>query len=100
MKRNRSTKSGNALITVLGLMAVLSVSFGMLMANSGQSSHTTKRMVDRTKAVAYAEAGIEFAYSVLRADYENRNNPGMFRLDSSTTYTTGAALESSYGVTS
>ena len=97
MKIESRNKLGFSLVTVMGIMAVLSITFTMLLKMGQQGAFTGKLLRDRTKATAYAEAGIEFAYSILRADYENRNNPALFRIDTSQAYTVGDTLTSTYG---
>ena len=97
MKIKFGNKRGYALATVMGIMAVLAITFTMLIKMGQQGAFTGKLLRDRTKATAYAEAGIEFAYSVLRVDYENRENPALFRVDTSQTYTNGGSLKSAYG---
>lgn len=94
--KSTESKSGYALVTVIGIITVLSVMFTMLLRINGQTIFTGNHIRDRTKAVAYAEAGIEFAYSVLREDFDSRTNGAAFRLDTSTAYTSGDALTSTY----
>ncbi|MEN7973642.1 MAG: hypothetical protein ABFR47_07385, partial [Verrucomicrobiota bacterium] len=95
MKTTR--KQGYALITVMGIMAVLAITFTMMLKMGKQSAFTGKLLVDRTKAAAYAEAGIEYAYSIIRDNYSNRTNPAAFWTDTSIPYTDGAQLLSTYG---
>ena len=85
------------LVTVIGILTVLSLVFTMLIKITQQTVFSGKYTKNRTKAVAYAEAGIEFAYSVLRDNFDNRTNGASFRVDSSTAYTNGAPLTSVYG---
>ena len=90
-------KNGYMLVTVIGILAVLSLVFTMLFKITQQTVFSGKHTKNRTKAVAYAEASIEFAYSVLRDNFDNRTNAATFLVDSSTTYTNGAPLTSDYG---
>ena len=96
MKTKIRKKCGFALVTVLGIIAVMAISFTMLVKMGQQGTYTGQLLRDRTKATAYAEAGIELAYALLREDFDNRDKPGVFRIDTSSTYTSGAT-ESSYG---
>jgi hypothetical protein len=96
MKPNH-TKNGYMLVTVIGILTVLSLVFTMLFKITQQTVFNGKHTKSRTKAVAYAEAGIEFAYSVLRDNFDNRTNSASFRIDTGTTYTNGAPLTSVYG---
>jgi hypothetical protein len=85
------------LVTVVGILTVLSLVFTMLFKITQQTVFSGKYTKNKTKAVAYAEAGIEFAYSVLRDNFDNRTNTASFRVDSSSAYTNGAPLTSVYG---
>ena len=55
------TKNGYMLVTVVGILTVLSLVFTMLFKITQQTVFSGKHTKNRTKAVAYAEAGIEFA---------------------------------------
>lgn len=92
MKTNR--KKGYALVTVMGIMAVLAITFSMLLRIGQQGAFTGRLLKDRVKATSYAEAGIEFAYALLRDDFDLRNTPSAFLLDPSQTNQT--ALTSAY----
>lgn len=90
-------KHGYALVTVMGIMAVMAITFTMLMKTGQQGVFTGKLLKDRTKASAYAEAGIEFAYSILRDDYDNRTNAAAFWSNTNQPYTAGATLTTPIG---
>ena len=64
-------KKGFALVTVMGVMAVLGILFSMVHKMGMQQSFTTKRIINRIKATAYAEAGIEYIYSRMVEDFTN-----------------------------
>ncbi len=100
----RAKKSGYSLLTTLFIMTALSVSLGMLITIGRQRMFTANNLTDQVKATAYAEAGIDFAYSILSADFEARHNPSAFSLNASgsnalssasSTYSSG--ILSSYG---
>lgn len=97
MNINGKSKAGYAIVTVMGIITVLSITFTMLLKLNQQTIFSGKHTRDRAKAVAYAEAGIEFAYSVLRDNFNSRTNSTVFRLDTTTTITNGAPLTSAYG---
>ncbi|MDF7825194.1 pilus assembly PilX N-terminal domain-containing protein [Pontiellaceae bacterium B12227] len=97
MKASKTRKSGYALVVVMSLMAVLALAFTMLQRNSSQSAYDARRLKDIAQAATYAEAGVEFAYSLLVEDYKNRLKPSEFRLDKSSAYNEGDTLTSSYG---
>lgn len=63
-------KQGYALVTVMSIMAVLTLSFAMIMRSGSQSAYMGDLLIDRTKATSYAEAGIEYAYAILRDNYD------------------------------
>jgi cytoskeletal protein CcmA (bactofilin family) len=81
----RYNQEGIALIIVLFMMTAISLMLGMLIKLSGQRAFTSKHLVDQVKALAYAEAGIDYAYSILSVDFDQRNNPDAFLLDTSST---------------
>lgn len=105
MKTYRRTKAGYSLLTTLFIMTALSMSLAMLITIGRQRVYTAKILTDQVKALAYAEAGIDFAYAVLSADFEQRNNPSAFSLTpiaGSSMYSSGSgtystAIPSSYG---
>ena len=97
MNTYHGTKSGYSLLTTLFIMTALSMTLGMLITIGRQRVFTAKKLTDQVKALAYAEA-------ILSADFDQRNNPAAFSLDSSGsaalssvpgTYST--AVSSSYG---
>lgn len=90
-------KAGYALVTVMGSMAILGITFTMIYTSGSQSAFNAGRMRNKAQAAVYAEAGVEFAYALLREDYDNRLEPSRFRLNTNTTYTTGQDLVSTYG---
>ncbi len=83
MKHNE-TRQGYALLTVLFIMTALALSLGMLVHIGQQRSFDARRLTNQTKALAYAEAGIDYAYAILSADFEQRNNPSAFSLEGGT----------------
>lgn len=104
MNTYHRAKSGYSLLTTLFIMTALSVSLGMLITIGRQRMFTANNLTNQVKATAYAEAGIDFAYAILSADFEQRNNPSAFSLNSggtngfssaSSTYSSG--VQSSYG---
>lgn len=105
MKTYRRTKAGYSLLTTLFIMTALSMSLAMLITIGRQRVHTAKILTDQVKALAYAEAGIDFAYAILSTDFEQRNNPSAFSLTpiaGSSMYSSGSgtystAIPSSYG---
>ncbi|MCK4563871.1 MAG: hypothetical protein KAU94_04265 [Verrucomicrobia bacterium] len=87
MKKRHHNKNGFALFSVLFIIAAISVMLGMLTQIGGQRVHTARRLTDQIKALAYAEAGIDYAYSILSVDFDQKNNPDAFLLDGGETST-------------
>ncbi len=77
MKNVLRHKEGFALFSVLFIIAILSVMLGMLAKMGGQRAFTAKQLTHQVKALAYAEAGIDYAYSILSLDFEQRNNSSL-----------------------
>ncbi len=97
-------KSGFALLTVMFIIAALGVSVGILARIGQQRIFDAKRQTNRVKALAYAEAGIDFAYAILSTDFDTRNNPSAFSLGTDgdseegvALSSTGSAVKNSYG---
>jgi hypothetical protein len=92
MNTQTQNKKGFALFTVLFIIAAISVMLGTLVFIGSQRAFTAKRLVNKVKALAYAEAGIDYAYSILSMDFEDRTNSSLFALSS-----TNASGKSVYG---
>jgi hypothetical protein len=92
MNTQTQNKKGFALFTVLFIIAAISVMLGTLVFIGSQRAFTAKRLVNKVKALAYAEAGIDYAYSILSMDFEDRTNSSLFALSS-----TNASGKSIYG---
>ena len=96
MKKQHHQQAGFTLVTILAVITVLTLSLGALFRMGGQRTFSAKRMINRTKALAYAEAGIEFAYSRLSVDFTLRDDLDSFSLNGGTVNADGA-MENSYG---
>ncbi|MEN8254949.1 MAG: hypothetical protein ABFR33_05705 [Verrucomicrobiota bacterium] len=77
MKNKLYYKKGFALVSVLFIIAAISLMLGMLIQIGGQRAFTAGKLVDEVKALAYAEAGIDYAYSILSIDFEQRSNASL-----------------------
>ncbi len=99
MKKRHHNKNGFALFSVLFIIAAISVMLGMLVQIGGQRVHTAKRLTDQIKALAYAEAGIDYAYSILSVDFDQKNNPDAFLLDGGASSTQSNYGEGSFALT-
>lgn len=93
MKKTHCEKNGFALFSVLCIVAALSVMLGMLIQIGGQRVFTARKMVDEVKALAYAEAGIDYAYAILSADFDQKNNPNAFLLNGGGTQTASLSAD-------
>ena len=94
MKKDQN-KQGFALVSIISIIAVLSLAFGAFMFSGSQQTFTTKRMINRTKALVYAEAGIDYAFSKLSTDFSNRYSLAEFGLNGETP--SGDAIENAFG---
>jgi len=56
------------------LMASISTMMAMLIHSGHQQSFTARRMTNRIKATAYAEAGFEYALAQLKTDWDKRTD--------------------------
>jgi len=96
MQRSQKTKCGYALVTTLLIMTTLATTFAMMIQIGRQRLHTAKRLSNRAKALAYAEAGIDFAYSIVSVDMANCATPSLFTLNPGGTTLTNN-IPSTYG---
>lgn len=87
MKTSAHLNRGFAVISVLFIIAAISLMLGMLIRLSGQRAFTARKLANQVKALAYAEAGIDYAYSILSLDFDQRNNTA---LSTETTYAEGS----------
>ena len=93
----QNKKQGYALVTVISIMSVMAITFSMLMNAGTQSAHTGRLLKDRTKATAYAEAGIEYAYAILRDNFDARDNLTSFLIDTNISTIVSNSVEVTYG---
>lgn len=79
MKKNHTDhKQGYMLVTILLLITVLSIGLASLITVGSQQTFTARRMSNKTKALAYAEAGVEYAFSILKEDFMNKEDINNF----------------------
>lgn len=74
------SKNGSALFTVLIIILILSSVIGTVISIGQQRAFMAKKLADKIRAEAYAEAGANQAYSLLRDNFELRTNNSMFPL--------------------
>jgi len=93
MNTNRSEKnrrSGTAIITVLGLVALISMASGYMAYTASQEMHMSRVLRESLKAKLIAESGLNRAYELLKSDFSKA--PGL-KLES-------AFADGTYSVTS
>lgn len=77
-RKSNGRAKGSALVTVMVVTVVVCALVATVMAVSLQNTHSARRLSDRAKAQAIAEAGVWQAYSVLRTNFAARSNANMF----------------------
>lgn len=82
---NTKMNRGFSLITTMFLMGVISTLMAMLVFSANQRNFTARRLIDRIKATAYAEAGFEHALAELTDNWDDRYDAAAVIPDSSTT---------------
>jgi hypothetical protein len=78
----KNDKHGYALITVMLIITALGFTVGMLTQIGRQRMFDAQYRVNKVKALAYAEAGVDHAYAILSTDFSQRNNPDAFSFNS------------------
>ncbi|TFH16794.1 MAG: hypothetical protein E4H02_04675 [Lentisphaerales bacterium] len=71
-------KEGSALLVAMSVVLTVSLLLGTLASIGAQRVYVTRRHIHLTKAQAIAEAGIDYAYSVLQTNFAQRTNPAAF----------------------
>ncbi|MFC1496926.1 hypothetical protein ACFLS1_00445 [Verrucomicrobiota bacterium] len=78
MKTYDKNRNGAALLTVLMVIMTVTILLGTVISAGIQRTFTTKKLTKRLKATAYAEAGVDEAYSILSTNFAARTNAAMF----------------------
>ncbi|MBN2704129.1 MAG: hypothetical protein JXR23_07955 [Pontiellaceae bacterium] len=73
-----NAKSGFTLIAIMFFTAIIASFLSMSVFAAMQRAKTVKRLNEQTKAQMMAEAGCEWAYSILSADWDARYTPSVF----------------------
>jgi len=68
-RKGSKKKEGFSLVAVLSFMAIISTFLALMLFSSSQRTFTATRLADGIQAKALAEAGCEYAYSVLSSDW-------------------------------
>jgi len=65
----KSAQSGTAIITVLGLVSLISIASGYIAFTASQEMHTSRVLRESLKAKLIAESGLNRAYNSLKANF-------------------------------
>jgi hypothetical protein len=77
-RRENRNRRGAALITVLGFVLIIASFLGYVAYASVQRSFMARKMTDRGRAIAIAEAGANYAYTILSTNFAARENDAAF----------------------
>lgn len=77
MKRDKS-RQGAALVTVLIVVVLMTLAGATVINLASQQSYAANRVREQVKAQALAEAGANEAYSILKADFSQRESDTAF----------------------
>jgi hypothetical protein len=70
----RSSETGTAIITVLGLISLICISSGYLAYTASQEMHMSRVLRESLKAKLIAESGLNAAYNMLKTDFSQAND--------------------------
>jgi hypothetical protein len=68
-KLNKNARSGTAIITVLGLVALITTASGYMAYTASQEMHMSTVLREGLKAKLIAESGLNTAYQLLKTDF-------------------------------
>ena len=68
-KLKKNARSGSAIITVLGLVALISMSSGYMAYTASQEMQMSRALRESLKAKLVAESGLNAAYQLLKTDF-------------------------------
>jgi hypothetical protein len=74
-KKLKNARSGTAIITVLGLVALISMASGYMAYTASQEMHMSQVLRESLKAKLIAESGLNTAYQLLKTDFSKA--PGL-----------------------
>jgi len=77
-KSRQSGRQGSALLTVIIVVLIASAFVATLASVSVSRTFMAKKLAERIKAVAIAEAGASKAYSIVAVDFDQRTNDAAF----------------------
>jgi hypothetical protein len=71
--QKKSAQSGSAIITVLGLVSLISIASGYIAFTASQEMHASQNLRESLKAKMIAESGLNRAYNTLKANFSTAN---------------------------
>jgi len=74
----RKGREGTALFTAMATVLIVTAMVAALAAVAAQRLHIARRLANRTRAIAYAEAGASEAYTILVDDWDACEDPSAF----------------------
>ena len=74
----KTGKEGGALLTAMIVIFTTTSLLGTLAVIGVNRVHNSRRLTDRARAQAIAEAGADYAYSILRTNFAQRYVPSAF----------------------
>ena len=72
------SKHGSALLIVMGIIMFMSMLLGAVSRATSHRTFMARRLPDRIRALAIAEAGANKAYSIMTTDFNKRTNAALF----------------------
>lgn len=69
---------GSSLLTVMIVVVTASTYLGTVVFAASQRAYMARRLADRVRAIAIAEAGVNKAYSIISTNWSSRTNGAVF----------------------
>lgn len=71
-------RRGSSLLTVMIVVVTASTYLGTVVFAASQRAYMARRLADRVRAIAIAEAGVNKAYSIISTNWSSRTNLAVF----------------------
>jgi len=78
MKKIKQRRQGAALVSLMVIVLLVSIAGAAMVGFAKQQAFSITRVRDYMKAQAYAEAGANEAYSILKSDFASAQDPSLF----------------------
>jgi hypothetical protein len=75
---NKNTRRGAALVTLMVVILIVSIAGAAMVGFAKQQAYSITRVRDYLKAQAYAEAGANAAYNVIKTNFADASDPSKF----------------------